>query len=316
MVAVPMNRSGKLHALLSTARVANIPSVVSNVWLGIMVGMFRGETGLTRGLDGAYVLLLLPLAGVCLYVSGNFFNDWMDRSWDEEHRPERALPRGLFTPGLYGALALALGMMGVGLATITNNQSGMVAAGIVFCIVIYTVFHKRTAWAVIPMGLCRALLPVMGSMAVFRYVDDIWPAASGLLLYIAGLSLTARYESMAAPPIAMALISRGLLLGTAVLVAWGNRGLGFTRIPCLAGVLPYLVWTSLCLRLWRKPVPLLVSRLLAGIPLVDWMVLLPLALMLSFHGPGGAETCMTMCFIVPPVAFMLALGLQRLAPAT
>ena len=34
-----MNRSGKLHALLSTARVANIPSVVSNVWLGVILGM-------------------------------------------------------------------------------------------------------------------------------------------------------------------------------------------------------------------------------------------------------------------------------------
>jgi site-specific recombinase len=61
-----MNRSGKIHALLSTARVANIPSVVSNVWLGMVLGMFTADA----------VILEIPwdiasrlaLAGVALYV--------------------------------------------------------------------------------------------------------------------------------------------------------------------------------------------------------------------------------------------------------
>ena len=39
----PMNRSGKIHALLSTARVANIPSVVSTVWLGVVLAIFSGD---------------------------------------------------------------------------------------------------------------------------------------------------------------------------------------------------------------------------------------------------------------------------------
>ena len=310
-----MNRSGKLHALLSTARVANIPSVVSNVWLGIAVGILSSHTG--RDLPpNMNPLLALALAGILLYVSGNFFNDWMDRQWDAKHRPERALPRGLFPPTLYAGMSLVMGLAGVGLAAGTSIRSGMAAAGIAFCIVIYTLIHKRTAWAVIPMGLCRALLPVMGSFAVFPYVDFIWPVACGLLTYIMGLSLSARYESMAEPPKWVAVAGRGLLLGTALLAAWGNKGLLIGRIPTVIGVLPYLAWASLCLRIWKKPVPLLVSRLLAGIPWVDWMVLLPVSLMLSFDGVRGTIQLTALCFTIPPLAFVLALRLQRVAPAT
>ena len=311
-----MNRSGKLHALLSTARVANIPSVVSNVWLGIMVGALSSEFDPANRIDGTTVMIVLPLAGALLYLCGNFFNDWMDQQWDAKHRPERALPRGLFPPGLYAALALLLGILGVGMAAWTNVASGWVAAGIGFSIVVYTVLHKRTTWAVIPMGLCRALLPVMGSIAIFPYVDDIWPAACALLCYIMGLSLSARYESMAEPPMRVAVMARGLLLGAAVLVAWGNKGLLVDQVSSVVGALPYLVWTSFCLRLWRKPVPLLVSRLLAGIPLVDWMTLLPLSMMLAFREVDGASSFMIACFVVPPLAFISALLLQRLAPAT
>ena len=278
--------------------------------------MLRSEPGLADRTNETTLMLVLPLAGACLYVSGNFFNDWMDLKWDAKHRPERALPRGLFPPGLYAAVAFLLGILGVGAAAWTSIASGLVAAGIGFWIVVYTLLHKRTTWAVIPMGLCRALLPVMGCSAVFPYVDAIWPASCALLCYIMGLSLSARYESMAEPPRRVAVMARGLLLGAAVLVAWGNRGLLVGQLSSVVGALPYLVWTSLCLRIWRKPVPLLVSRLLAGIPWVDWMTLLPVGLMLVFHGGDEAIPYMLACFVVPPLAFVAALLLQRLAPAT
>jgi hypothetical protein len=164
------------------------------------------------------------------------------------------------------------------------------------------------------MGICRALLPVMGSIALFPYLDTIWPASCALLCYIMGLSLSARHESLAEPPIRTAILSRGLLLATAVLVAWGNRNFLATLWPGLIGAFPYLIWTSLCLKLWRKPVPLLVSRLLAGIPFVDWMTLLPLALMWSLYGTSFMG--LIPLFVVPPVTVLLAVFLQRLAPAT
>ena len=317
MLTRPMNRNGKLHALLSTARVANIPSVVSNVLVGVVIGTLALVFSNEQTPEVPWMLVVsLALAGVLLYVGGNFFNDWMDRSWDLKHRPERALPRGLFSPNFYLAAALCSMSAGTAVAWAASSRSGMVALAIVFWIVIYTVCHKRTAWAVVPMGLCRALLPVMGFLALDPYVDRIWPIACALFCYIMGLSLSARYESMNTPPKSIAVMARGLLLMTVVMVALGNRGLFLDRLPSIWGVLPYLAWTSFCLRFWRKPVPKLVSGLLAGIPFVDWMVLLPVAMTFINDSREGAWLMAVAYFGVPPLAFLSALLLQRLAPAT
>ena len=310
MLRGPMNRSGKLHALLATARVANLPSVVSNVWLGLAIGMVRYGTADVPWMEAAGVAAV----GVCLYLSGNFGNDWFDRDWDARHRPERGLPGGVFSPALYLTLAIVLGTAGLMLAAWLGLRTCIVAASIACWIVVYTFVHKRTAWAVIPMGLCRGLLPVLGFTVYFPFVDGVWPVACGLFCYVMGLSLSARYESMAEPPVRVAVLARALLLGTAVLVSWGNRGLMVDRSFIVAGVLPYLAWVSVSLRYRRKPVPLLVSSLLAGIPLVDWMVLLPVSLMLMTR--GGVDHFGLACFALPPVAFVSALLLQRLAPAT
>ncbi len=314
MIRGPMNRFGKLHALLSTARVANIPSVVCNVWLGVILGLAHGTAELTEPLW--LKVGCLAAAGVLLYVGGNFFNDWMDRKWDGEYRPERALPRGLFAPGLYAGLAIAAAGLGTGLAFAADLRSGLAATGIVVAIIIYTVAHKRTAWAVIPMGLCRALLPVMGSLAFFPYVDRVWPMACALLCYIIGLSLSARYESLAKPPASVAVAARGLLLVTAVLAACANKDLHTGALLGACGALPYLAWTSYTLRYRRQPVPKLVSALLAGIPLVDWMVLLPMSILLMRNSGEDVMLVTMTCFALPPLAFLSALLLQRLAPAT
>ncbi len=307
-----MNRSGKPHALLSTARVANVPSVVSNVILGIVLGILQSDSGaVVIALDRVAMLLV---ASVLLYVGGNFLNDWADRKWDGSHRPERALPRGLFSARTYLTIAIAAGLIGTALATLAGFRSGIVAAAIVGCIVLYTFFHKRSAWAVIPMGLCRALLPVMGSMMFFPYLDGIWPVSLALLCYIMGLSLSARYESLATPPKRIGMLARALLLAAAVFVTLGLRDFYPDRWSVLAGALPYLLWTSYCLRYRRQPVPMLVSGLLAGIPLVDWMALLPLAL--SVTGVLSLDPLGIVCFIIPPMAFISALLLQKLAPAT
>lgn len=315
MLRGPMNRSGKLHALLSTARVANIPSVVSNVWLGVILGLFFGGTKVSDPLWAT--VGCIALAGVLLYVGGNFLNDWMDREWDRKYRPERALPRGLFPARLYLNLATGLLLGGVGLAATAGGwRCAAVAAGIVGFIVIYTIWHKRSAWTVLPMGICRGLLPVMGFEAFYPYIDGVWPVACALICYIAGLSLSARYESMAEPSRMIGVVARALLLATAVLMAWENKLMALDPLPSLIGAVIYLGWTSFCLRVWRKPVPKLVSGLLAGIPLVDWIVLLPSSVMLFFYSDEDVIVVTAACFLVPPLAFISALLLQRLAPAT
>ena len=313
MMDGPMSRSGKIHALLSTARIANVPSVMSNVMVGVVLGTLTAvESG--KQMPGSPWMSagILAIAGVLLYVGGNFFNDWMDRSWDALHRPERALPSGLFPPTRYLGIATFLLAAGTGLAWAASTRSGLVASGIVLSITSYTLWHKRSTWAVIAMGMCRALLPVMGFLAFYPYIDRVWPVACALFCYIIGLSLSARYESMTEPPKRVAVMARGLLLLAVVLVALGNRGLFLDRLSSICGALPYLAWTGFCLRFRRQPLSKLVSGLLAGIPFVDWMVLLPLAVTLK-NEYGAFSVAIA---VMPPLAFIFALLLQRLAPAT
>ena len=313
-----MNRSGKFHALLATARIANIPSVASNVWLGIAVGVVFCDLQIPKIPWGLTAQLIA--AGILLYVAGNFFNDWIDRSWDAKHRPERALPRGLFTPLQYAWLAGIGGALGLALALSVNYPCAVIAGALITCIIIYTIAHKRSSWAVIPMGLCRGLLPIMGFAGTGAGFEGKIQAplmiATSILCYISGLSLSARYESMQSPPRGASLASRALFgFAAAWMLAASEpfaRPAGFS----FAGIIPYFIWLGICLTLRRKPIPVHVSSLLAGIPLLDWILLLPLSLLLGLDPSRGYEPFAIACFALPPLAFMAALFLQRLAPAT
>jgi len=321
-----MNRSGKLSAALDTSRVANLPSVISNVWLGVAIGTIYEQGFPSSGNIVLWsALLRLSVAGAILYIAGNFLNDWADQEWDKEHRSERALPRGLFSSNSYAWVSALLTFLGIAMAWTVSRTSACAAGAIVVCIGLYTYGHKRSSLAVIPMGLCRALLPLLGIFAFPNLLSSKCIhhellvlsicASLGIFCYIVGLTLAARYESTSEPPIWTSLVARGLLLVTPILLAWGNKGLFIDQKLIIAGTLPYLSWTSLCLRFRRRPVKRLISGLLAGIPFVDWAILLPLALALSATSSGWGPFPI-LCATIPPLAFLASLLLQRLTPAT
>jgi len=316
-----MSRSAKLHGLAASARIANLPSVVSNVWLGCVLGT-----------DGRFPgnVAVLMVAGVSLCLAGNFLNDWADRDWDAAHRPERALPQAMFPAEFYLTVAVLCGLLGLGAAAAVNRWCLVVALVIGICIVVYTQTHKRTAWAVIPMGLCRALLPVMGILGFVRPGDSSYvgwgtftmllvPIPVGLFCHIAGLSLGARNESLAVPSTRAMRCAPLLFVAAAasMFVVWAWLGFRFLMPLGLSvlGLLPYGLWITYCLTISRRPVSRQVANLLAGIPLVDWIVLLPLAL--AWKGEwGGIPQGPALCLLVPPLAVLAGKLLQRLAPAT
>lgn len=319
-----MSRFKKLQAMAASARLANVPSVVSNVWLGCALAVAGTSIGDDRRFLGQVGMLLL--AGVSLYLAGNFINDWADRGWDAAHRPERALPRGLFPPHLYLIVAVCCGLLGLGAAVAVHPWCLVLALGIVLNIIVYTRIHKYTAWAVIPMGLCRALLPVMGALGFGRPEDfSGWPTvavvvlapiSAGLFCHLAGLSQSARNESLAERATGeMGYAPLLFAAAAALMFAW-------TWLACPApvglrmmGLLPYGLWITYCLTVARRPVSRQVANLLAGIPLVDWIVLLPVAL--AMRNDGRSPTYLTaLCLLVPPLAFVAGKLLQRLAPAT
>lgn len=304
-----MNKEGKLYALLATARIANMPSVVSNLGVGVLLG------SLETGEDFSWPWTLM-IAALLFYVSGNFLNDWADREWDMVNRPERALPRRLFWPHGYLNFACAGIALGMILAAIHGWGAVIVSVLLVGFIWIYTKIHKQAAWSVIPMGLCRACLPVLGFVGVRGGMvgSMLFPAAA-LLLYIIALSLSARWESKAEVPEGKKLLSRLLLLTSGIVAAL----LPIMVMPVVGwiGLLAFFLWLLLCVTKYRSPVAAHVSALLAGIPLVDWVTLLPMALIwMHLERVEAFDSMFSIAVFLPPVAFVLGRMLQRVAPAT
>lgn len=294
---------GHLHALAATARLANLPSVISNVMLGtLLVG---------AGYDAGLVLV----AAVCLYLSGGFLNDWADRTWDAAHRAERALPQGLFTPVLYLWAGLLMAGCGLLAAAYVGWFALLIAVAIASCILIYTWLHKKSPWSAFFMGMCRALLPLLGWAVAPdpSMLPVVLLAGLALLCHVAGISLLARRESL---PMATKRINHGYssFAGSALVMlfcAWWYLELPPAAV--IIGLLPYLLWTSVCL-LRRMSTAARVAGLLAGIPLVDSMLLLPIHLSIDTGSPHDG-------FIgpylwLPPLAFVAGKLLQRYAPAT
>jgi 4-hydroxybenzoate polyprenyltransferase len=324
----------RLIALLATARIANVPSVMINVLTGMFLLGFLFDT------DSPYwnQQTIFPIiAACCLYVAGNFLNDWYDVAWDREHRPERAIPSGLFPRGLYLSIAVILVLAG---ATISWCVSKTVffTYNIILCFVIaYTLLHKRHAFSIWIMGACRAGLYVLGLGAMsagFRVLRDLltswqdWHGvaiaamilvpALGMLTYIAGISLLARYESRPADLTSAKWIAALLLLFPLCthLAPWvGVNYLGLRLSDTWVGafgILPFLGWT-LFVVFSKAAVGQKVARLLAGIALVDSLYWLSMGwslyAMLGYHA-------FLWFSLLPLLAFVLALILQKIAPAT
>jgi hypothetical protein len=330
-----MSHPGKLRALLATLRIANAPSVVSNVFLGFMVGWIQvGEFWKPSEMDWGRACLA-ALSGLMLYFSGNLANDWFDRKWDAEKRPERALPSGLFKPGSYLAFALILAVGGTSLAFTLHPLCGFTAILIVSLIALYTAYHKRTIWAVIPMGLCRAGLYFLGYFVWWLsldYLESIGYASGslalkklaipalmgfGLFSYIVGLSLSARYEGMGDPPRGPRMLSLIMLLVPLAAMP-GNFMTGYL-VPGFLGMLPFAVWLALARTRFKQPIPRYVSALLAGIPLVDLIAAVPIVMGLDARMPTlGLRDLphLIVMLALPLVAFVLGRALQKLAPAT
>ena len=339
--------------LLATGRVANLPSVLSNVWLGWALGAFAVTWTWFGPFFDPVRFLISGLAGACLYLGGCFLNDWKDAKWDREHRPERAIPDGRMSSPLAGTIAAGLLLAGLVLAAAISMPCLVTASVLVIAIVIYTAIHKRTRWAIVPMGLCRALLYPLGFLAACSYsappedpagflgygdsshdtsvvlffgliewqttmeeVDLINGStivaitSLGLFAYIAAISLIARFESRGTLHRSYLIIGLGLILVAAC--AHTYSWFPHHRVPSLLALIPLVTLTIIAARRAPGNVGGAVGSLLAGIPLLDLVTAGPLAVALFTDHPDSA----LFWGLLPVVCFLLALLLQRIAPAT
>lgn len=208
-------------AWLELGRVANLPSALANVWMGMLVA--------TGGWLPVGQLVLLSLASASLYTAGMILNDWWDVEQDLSERPGRPLPSGridVFTAGLAGFALLGLG---VGLAATAGVLANTftwrplaVALLLATAILLYDIVLKRTAAAPWLMGTCRGLNVLLGASSALTaggwsgFAAPLLWLAGCLAIYVAGITWLARSEA--------GEVRRGPLVLGSVLIALGLAG--------------------------------------------------------------------------------------------
>ena len=192
----------KFLALLATGRVANLPTVWSNVVMAyfLAISLPTSHLGipdlrqflLEEGPHFDYWLIFFAcIATSLLYVGGCMLGDCRDIHFDRKHRPGRPLVTGLLsttsvaiTAWTFLALGLAIGSLSTGSALIialnipldrlTTLDSLIPYAQLSLlvilttAIILYAFFHKKSRLtALLNMGLCRALLVLFSFSLAF-----------------------------------------------------------------------------------------------------------------------------------------------------
>lgn len=320
-----------LFALLATARIANVSSVVSNVMFGVLLAGSQWQQHVHMAFTAAF-------AACFLYMAGNFFNDWHDAAWDRENRPERGIPSGLFARNTYLFTALALTTFSLFLGFSGGFLLGACMLMIVLLVVIYTIIHKKSSYGIWVMGACRAMLYVVGLCSVhsdFASIAQCIPQTGalreivsfgaifvapllGMLCYIAGISLLAKQESKSQTMAVSLFLPRVLVFLPIV-----THGISFA---CVLGALDsalHVLFHSLLVfggwTFWavmkERSIGKRVSLLLMGIPLMDGIRLTSIVTM-TLMDPFASSSIHLIILCIPVLAFFLASLLQKVAPAS
>lgn len=281
----------KLRTLLVLGRVSNLPTV----WSNCLAGWWLGG-------GGRWALLAWMCVGTSLlYVAGMFLNDAYDVNFDRQHRNNRPIPSGAISLMEVWVWGVALMVAGIGSLCWMGKTTAVLALVLAGAIILYDAVHKLISVAPIIMGLCRCLVYVVAASVAVNGVTglSVWTGCA-LALYIMGLSFLARKEALWAPVAAWPVVLLAAPIALALLADDTEvRG----RAILLAAVVGIWIVGSLRLTFGRgqPQVGKTVAKLLAGIVLVDLLAApdLPQPWILLF-----------------PIWFVLALLLQKLAPAT
>jgi 4-hydroxybenzoate polyprenyltransferase len=295
-----------LRAWLVLSRASNLPTVWSSVLAGWLAAVYWDGASSSLSLDPRMVdysrpasapILFGPLAWLLLavsaiYVGGMILNDAFDAAWDAEHRPARPIPSGAVSRA--AALLAGFGLMAAGAAgviavrALTFADAAGVAAVAVLAfaliagVLVYNRWHKGVVWAPIVMGLCRALLPVIGAAIAGEGFLHTLGTGQGFYLLLAAATLwghtfaltwVARHEATAGTPpgwTAWALYIVPLPL--ALFAAFSSMGSGIWAWVALA---LFVVWIWISHRRHPLPsgVPGRVSDQLAAFPFLDYLIL-------------------------------------------
>ncbi|MGB1126606.1 MAG: UbiA family prenyltransferase [Phycisphaeraceae bacterium] len=259
-----------LRALLELCRISNLPTVWSNVALGLAIGTVLSEARSNRSSIYSFplvdILLSDPLyvvftsgflLGISLiYCSGMVLNDFADRNVDAIERPTRPIPSGRITARQALGITIVMLIAGfvisggwlVALISSSNQSNGLwiqnalLLSALIACVVLYNYIHQAKAASVFLMGMCRSLAFL--TPALFMHGWPITPEYSlfiigpavTLFLYTLAISIVARREMetkrFAGPKTIMNMIAAMPLLDAIWLIVMGLWPVSLFCVAC------------------------------------------------------------------------------------
>ena len=261
-----MNSAPQLRTLLILGRVSNLPTV----WSNCLAGWWLGGGG------NFWKLPFLFLGVSLLYTGGTFLNDAFDADFDRQRRSERPIPTGKISVDLVWRCGFGQLVAGIFLVLFCGQLAAGAAFFLAVCILLYNFSHKFFTASPWLMGACRFWVYIIAGAAGVNGLNG-WPIFCGLALacYVVGLSYVARRESfrtaiphwplllLAAPIILAMLMNAG---GYRLAAVWVSLLLGFWIIRCA-----HTIFLG-----GEINAGYIVTNLLAGIVLVDWLAVFPL----------------------------------------
>jgi 4-hydroxybenzoate polyprenyltransferase len=292
----------KFLALLATGRVANLPTVWSNVFIGYFL-LNSHYSALSSEFFPSLGLGLLSTS--LLYLGGCVLGDYRDAEFDTLQRPNRPIPQGILklnTVKWVAIISLVSGFL-LGCLTLTNPAHLLPLALLSLlslAIISYAISHKKNRrFALINMALCRSLLILFAcSLAVIELSVTHIVIAISIGLYTFFLSSVAATESTPGQinfrkPLFIGMASLPIL----AIIAIKPESLSYS----IGASLIYLLWLTRSFTILPHSKPAFVSNALAGFCLLDACIASTFSLPLTL-----------VCFGL----FGLALLLQKITPAT
>ncbi len=255
----------QLRTLLVLGRMSNLPTV----WSNCLAGWWLGGGG------NYWKLPFLLLGMSALYTGGMFLNDAFDEEFDRQRRTERPIPSGKISAALVWKLGFAQLGFGILLLLFCGKIAAVCAFLLAVTILLYDLTHKFFTESPWLMGACRFWVYVIAGATGVDGLNG-FPIFGGaaLAFYVVGLSYVARRESYRGPISLWPLF----LLAAPVVLAMLMNAEDFRRDAALISAV-LLLWLARCLRSvfigGSGNAGWIVTNLLAGITLVDWLVVAP-----------------------------------------
>jgi 4-hydroxybenzoate polyprenyltransferase len=284
-------RPSKLRTLLVLGRVSNLPTI----WSNCLAGWWLAGAG-----HWGRLLMLCAFVSF-IYIGGMFLNDAFDAGFDRSHRRNRPIPSGAIDEKEVWRWGWAWLITGAAGLVWISRTTALLTLILSACILLYNALHKMVVIAPLLMGACRLLVYLVAASVTAIGITGycVW-AGLALAIYVVGLSFLARKESLRAPVNYWPAFLLGGPLLLALLVDNGPKQSDGCTLSVMLGV--WILWALRYTFGAEHPnLGLTVSRLLAGIALVDMLAVADLG------------TPWIGFFVL---WFVLALLFQRFIPAT